>query len=284
MKVEGKVAVVTGAASGIGRALARRFAREGARGVAVADVQAGPLRAVADEIGGLAVPCDATDERAVQALVAAAEERFGPIDVFCSNAGVANDGGEEAPDEEWRLNFDLHVMAHVYAARAVAPNMAARGSGYLVNTASAAGLLTHVGSATYAVTKHAAVALAEFLAIAYGDRGVRVSVLCPQAVRTAMTSGARGGGGEHRRDDRARGARGLRHRDDGPGGVPHPSPSPSARVHAAQDRGLRSLACGDAPSPTPVRGRIAPPAGGGPAGAPEAGKTGRFTRRFEHRS
>ncbi len=189
MKVEGKVAVVTGAASGIGRALARRFAREGARGVAVADVQAGPLQAVADEIGGLAVPCDATDERALQALVAAAEERFGPIDVFCSNAGVANDGGEEAPDEEWRLNFDLHVMAHVYAARAVAPKMAARGSGYLVNTASAAGLLTHVGSATYAVTKHAAVALAEFLAIAYGDRGVRVSVLCPQAVRTAMTAG-----------------------------------------------------------------------------------------------
>ena len=189
MKVEGKVAIVTGAASGIGRALARRFAREGARGVVVADVRTGPLQAVADEIGGLAVPCDATDEQAVQALAAAAEERFGPIDVFCSNAGVANHGGEEAPDEEWRLNFDLHVMAHVYAARAVAPKMAARGSGYLVNTASAAGLLTHVGSATYAVTKHAAVALAEFLAIAWGDRGVRVSVLCPQAVRTAMTSG-----------------------------------------------------------------------------------------------
>ena len=189
MKIEGKTAVVTGAASGIGRALARRFAREGARGVAVADLRSGPLQAVADEIGGLAVACDATDERAVQALVAAAEKRFGPIDVFCSNAGVAIEGGEEAPDDEWRLNFDLHVMAHVYAARAVAPKMAARGSGYLVNTASAAGLLTHVESATYAVTKHAAVAFAEYLAIAYGDHGVRVSVLCPQAVRTAMTEG-----------------------------------------------------------------------------------------------
>ena len=189
MKIEGKAAVVTGAASGIGRALARRFAREGARGVAVADLRSGPLQAVADEIGGLAVACDATDERAVQSLVAAAEKRFGPIDVFCSNAGVAIEGGEEAPDDEWRLNFDLHVMAHVYAARAVAPKMVARGSGYLVNTASAAGLLTHVESATYAVTKHAAVAFAEYLAIAYGDHGVRVSVLCPQAVRTAMTEG-----------------------------------------------------------------------------------------------
>ncbi len=189
MKIEGKVAVVTGAASGIGRALARRFAREGARGVALADLQDEPLRAVAGEIGGLAVACDVTDERAVEALVAAAEERFGPIDVFCSNAGVAVEGGEEAPDEEWRRNWDLHVMAHVYAARAVARKMAARGSGYLVNTASAAGLLTHVGSATYAVSKHAAVAFAEYLAITYGDRGVRVSVLCPQAVRTAMTAG-----------------------------------------------------------------------------------------------
>ena len=189
MKLDGKVAVITGAASGIGRALARRFAREGARGVAVADLQGDPLRVVADEIGGLAVPGDVTDERCVQRLVAAAEERFGPIDIFCSNAGVAFEGGEEAPDDEWRINFDLHVMAHVYAARAVVPKMVARGGGYLVNTASAAGLLTHVESATYAVTKHAAVAFAEYLAIAYGGDGVRVSVLCPQAVRTAMTEG-----------------------------------------------------------------------------------------------
>ena len=189
MEIDGKVVVVTGAASGIGRALAQRFAAGGARGIAVADLRSGPLRDVADEIGGLAVPCDVTEERAVRALAAAAEERYGAIDVFCSNAGLAREGGEEAPDEEWRLNFDVHVMAHVYAARVVAPKMAARGGGYLVNTASAAGLLTHVGSATYAVTKHAAVAFAEYLAIAYGDRGVRVSVLCPQAVRTAMTEG-----------------------------------------------------------------------------------------------
>ena len=193
MQIDGRVVVVTGAASGIGRALARRFAADGAKGVAVADVAARPLEAVADEIGGLAVPCDVTKEHAVRALAAAAEERFGPIDVFCSNAGLAREGGEEAPDAEWRLNFDVHVMAHVYAARAVAPKMAARGGGYLVNTASAAGLLTHVESATYAVTKHAAVAFAEYLAIAYGDRGVRVSVLCPQAVRTAMTEGREAG-------------------------------------------------------------------------------------------
>ena len=190
MNIEGKVVVVTGAASGIGRALARRFAREGARGVAVADVQSGPLKAVADEIGGLAVPGDVTDERAVQALAAAAEARFGPIDVFCSNAGVAprwrrrgrptRSGGSTGTCMSWPTCTRPGRWPRRWAAR---------GSGYLVNTASAAGLLTHVGSATYAVTKHAAVAFAEYLAIAYGNRGVRVSVLCPQAVRTAMTAG-----------------------------------------------------------------------------------------------
>lgn len=192
MKIEGKTAVITGAASGIGRALARRFVEEGARGVVVADVQREALQAVADELGAeraLAVPCDVTSEAAVQALVAAAEDRFGPIDIFCSNAGIAQTGGEDAPDAEWDINWNLHVMAHVYAARAVVPGMVARGEGYLVNTASAAGLLTHVDSATYAVTKHAAVAFAEYLSIAHGADGVRVSVLCPQAVRTAMTQG-----------------------------------------------------------------------------------------------
>ena len=186
MKLEGKICVVTGAASGIGAALARRFHAEGAKAVVVADVQEGPLQAVADEIGGLAVACDVAREAD---LVAAAEDAFGPIDVFCSNAGIARMGGEETPDAVWRLNWDIHVMAHVYAARALAPGMAARGSGYLVNTSSAAGLLNHLDSATYAVTKHAAVAFAEWLAITYGDRGVHVSVLCPQAVRTAMTQG-----------------------------------------------------------------------------------------------
>ncbi len=193
MKLEGKNVVVTGGAGGIGAALAHRFHAEGAAGITLADIQAAPLDAVAEAIGGFAVVCDVTDEAAIQALVGRAEDAHGPIDVFCSNAGIALTGDETAPDADWRLSWELHVMAHVYAARAVAPGMAARGSGYLVNTASAAGLLTHTGSASYAVTKHASVAFAEWLAIAYGDRGVRVSVLCPQAVRTAMIAGRESG-------------------------------------------------------------------------------------------
>jgi NAD(P)-dependent dehydrogenase (short-subunit alcohol dehydrogenase family) len=189
MKVNGKVCVVTGAASGIGRALARRFKAEGAKGIAVADLQEGPLKEVASELGALAVPTDVAKEADIKRLVERTEERLGPIDVFCSNAGIARIGDEHAADAEWQLNWDIHVMAHVYAARAVVPGMVKRGSGYLVNTASAAGLLTHAYSATYSVTKHAAVAFAEYLAIAHGDEGVRVSVLCPQAVRTAMTQG-----------------------------------------------------------------------------------------------
>ena len=186
MKVEGRVIVVTGGASGIGRALARRFKQEGAKHIVVADLQEEMAGEVAREIDGLAVACDVTSEAEIQNLIATAEQAYGPIDIFCSNAGLAQMGGEDSPDEDWRLNWDTHVMAHVYAARAVAPKMAARGSGYLVNTASAAGLLSHVNSAPYSVTKHAAIAFAEWLSIAYGDRGVRVSVLCPQAVRTAM--------------------------------------------------------------------------------------------------
>jgi len=189
MRIEGKTCVVTGAASGIGRALARRFKAEGAKAIAIADLQEEPLRAVADEIGALAVPTDVAREAEIQRLVARTEEACGPIDVFCSNAGIARIGGEDAPDAEWQLNWDIHVMAHVYAARAVVPKMLARGGGYLVNTASAAGLLTHAYSATYSATKHAAVAFAEYLAIAHGDEGLKVSVLCPQAVRTAMTQG-----------------------------------------------------------------------------------------------
>lgn len=189
MKVEGKIAVITGAASGIGRALARRFKAEGAKAIAIADMQEDALQAVADEIGALAMVTDVSREGDIQALVAKTEAELGPIDIFCSNAGICWLGGDDAPDEEWQTNWNVHVMAHVYAARAVAPGMAARGSGYLVNTASAAGLLSHVNSATYSVTKHAAVALGEWLSIEYGSRGVKVSVLCPQAVRTAMTQG-----------------------------------------------------------------------------------------------
>jgi len=192
MKLEGKVAVVTGGASGIGRALARRFKAEGAKAVAVADVQADALHSLADEIDALAVVCDVSKESDIQRLVSTTEQELGVIDVFCSNAGIAMLGDEHETDAGWQRNWDIHVMAHVYAARAVAQKMAARGSGYLVNTSSAAGLLTHIKSATYSVTKHAAVAFAEYLSINYGPSGVKVSVLCPQAVNTAMIKGKEG--------------------------------------------------------------------------------------------
>lgn len=188
MDIRDKVAVITGGAGGIGAALARRFHAEGARGIVVADLQEASLRDVAAEVGGLAVPCDVAREEDIRRLVARAEEAYGPIDIFCSNAGIARLGDEDVPNEEWQLNWDIHVMAHVYAVRAVAPGMAARGGGYLVHTASAAGLLSHIQSATYSVSKHAAVAFAEWVSIKYRDQGVRVSVLAPQAVRTPMTA------------------------------------------------------------------------------------------------
>jgi NAD(P)-dependent dehydrogenase (short-subunit alcohol dehydrogenase family) len=194
MEIAGKHTVVTGGANGIGRAMALRFAREGARGVVVADRDAQGAAAVAKECGGLAVPTDVADQSQVHALVARASERFGTIDLFCSNAGIGVRGGVEVPDADWQRIWEVNVMAHVFAARAVLPAMLARAEGYLLNTASAAGLLTQIGSAPYAVTKHAAVALAEWLAVTYGDRGIGVSVLCPQAVRTAMTADTREGG------------------------------------------------------------------------------------------
>ena len=193
MKLANKVVVITGGASGIGAALAKRFRREKTRAVVVSDLQEGALKKVAEEIDALAIPCDVTKEEDIRSLILETERQCGPIDVFCSNAGILLKGGEEAPDSDWRLSWDVHLMAHVYAARALAPKMAERGGGYLVNTASAAGLLTHVNHATYAVTKHAAVGFAEYLSIAYGDKGVRVSVLCPQAVRTPLIAGGEKG-------------------------------------------------------------------------------------------
>jgi NAD(P)-dependent dehydrogenase (short-subunit alcohol dehydrogenase family) len=187
MELADRHIVVTGAGSGIGRGLARRFAAEGARAVVVADLDLASAESVAEEIGGLAVHTDVSRESDIQALVARAREANGPIDLFCSNAGVAGPaGGPEAPDEDWQQIWDINVMAHVRAARALLPEMLARGDGYLLNTASAAGLLTQVSALAYSATKHAAVAVAEWLAITYADAGIKVSCLCPQAVRTPL--------------------------------------------------------------------------------------------------
>lgn len=185
MELHNRIAVVTGGGRGIGRALARRFTAEGAS-VIVADIDGAAAEAVANEIGGAGVQLDVSDEAAVADLVGLVTQDRGRIDVFCSNAGIATGGGVEVPDAEWQRTWDINVMAHVYAARAVLPQMLERGDGYLLQTASAAGLLTNLGAAPYSVTKHAAVALAEWLAVTYGDRGIRVSCLCPQFVDTAM--------------------------------------------------------------------------------------------------
>ncbi len=189
MNLEGKVAVITGAASGIGRAAALRFASDGAAGVVVADLNGEGLKPVAEATRGLAVPCDVSREDDIKRLVREAEARYGRIDVFFSNAGIVVRGGLETPDEVWERNWKIHVMAHVWAARAVVEKMVARGSGYFLVTASAAGLLNIVESASYGVTKHGAVAFAEWLSIAYGRKGLCVSCLCPQAVLTGMYKG-----------------------------------------------------------------------------------------------
>ena len=179
--------VVTGAGSGIGRGLARRFAAEGARAVVVADLNQAAAEAVADEIGGLAVRTDVSQEEQIRSLIDRAKEANGPIDLFFSNAGVPGPGGgPEAPNDEWQQTWEINVMAHVWAARALLPEMVARGDGYLCSTASAAGLLTQVSALAYSATKHAAVAVAEWISINYGDAGIKVSCLCPQGVRTPM--------------------------------------------------------------------------------------------------
>ena len=196
MEISGKVAVVTGGASGAGRALALGLAARGAAGVAVCDIDAEGAGKVAAEIadtGGraLAVPADMTSEAEVHALVGRAEDALGPVALFFSNAGIIVAGGEEASDDAWSKIWAINVHSHVYVARAVLPGMLARGEGYLVITASAAGLLTQLGSAPYAVTKHAAVAFAEWLSITYGDRGIRVSALCPQAFTSNLFATSR---------------------------------------------------------------------------------------------
>lgn len=192
MELAGKIVVVTGAASGIGKAMVERFHREGAAKVVAADLDEAGAAAVAESVDGWSLKVDVSREADLVALIDQTEERFGPIDLFCSNAGIGLGRGLDEPDEVWEKIWRVNTLSHVYAARNLIPRMKARGGGYLLNTASAAGLLSQIGSVTYAVTKHAAVALAEWIAITHGRDGIRVSVLCPQAVRTAMTAGGPG--------------------------------------------------------------------------------------------
>jgi NAD(P)-dependent dehydrogenase (short-subunit alcohol dehydrogenase family) len=192
MKLEGKIALVTGAGRGIGRAIGRELMRRGAAGIVVADLDRALADATAAELGGLGLQCDVADSAAVEAMADAAEAHYGRVDLLVSNAGFGAsvldlDDALSAPDATWQRMWDVHVMAHVRACRAVLPGMLERGSGALVNVASAAGLLSQAGDAAYSATKHAAVALAESLAITYGDRGIEVKVVCPQYVATAIT-------------------------------------------------------------------------------------------------
>ena len=195
MRLQDKIVVVTGGAHGIGRAMCRRFAAEGAKVVVVADIEMQAAREVAAEIGGWDFEVNMAEESEVQGLVDAVLKKYGQIDLFCSNAGIGVEGGECVPDREWLRIWNINLMAHVYAARAVLPGMLARKDGYLLQTVSAAGLLTQLGSAPYAVTKHAALAFAEWLAITYGDQGIKISALCPQGVKTRMLENAEFGGG-----------------------------------------------------------------------------------------
>jgi NAD(P)-dependent dehydrogenase (short-subunit alcohol dehydrogenase family) len=188
MELKHKNVVVTGAGSGIGKALCRRFSAEGAN-VVVADINFANATLVANEIDGLAVACDVSQESDIKSLVEQAEDRFGAIDLFCSNAGIGSydpDLATSSSNKEWQQQWDVHVMAHVWAARAVLPSMIERGSGYFLQTASAAGLLSQIGSAAYSTTKHAAIGFAESLAISHGDDGIDVSVICPQYVATGI--------------------------------------------------------------------------------------------------
>jgi NAD(P)-dependent dehydrogenase (short-subunit alcohol dehydrogenase family) len=189
MELKDKITVVTGAASGIGKALCQAFAKEGARHVVCVDLNGPGAEETAREVGGTAFTVDVRHEEQITQMIDKVEAEIGPIDLFFSNAGIAVGGGMETPNDAWQRTWEINVMAHVWAARHLVPLMAERGGGYLLNTASAAGLLNQVGSASYGVTKHAAVGLAEWIAMSHGDQGIKASVLCPQAVRTEMTRG-----------------------------------------------------------------------------------------------
>ncbi len=186
MKLNDKTIVVTGGGHGIGKSLCERFAREQPRGIVVADIDRAAAQAVARQIGGRAIGCDVANEDAVVSLIEETESDLGPIDLFCMNAGIAGASGPDVSNEVWDQFIDVNFKSHVYTARALVPRMLQRGGGYLLHTASAAGLLTEISSAPYSVTKHAVVAFAEWLLIAHGPHGLKVSCLCPQGVRTRM--------------------------------------------------------------------------------------------------
>ncbi len=190
MELDGKTVLVTGGGSGIGAAMCRRFAAEGAR-VVVVDLDGDRAAAVAEEIGGTALTVDVGSADANARMIADAEDAVGPIDLLVCNAGVGTAGGVEAPDEDWDLAWRVNVMAHVWAVRAWLPGALERGGGYLLVTASAAGLLSNIGAGPYSVTKHGAVALAEWLSITHGEEGLTVSALCPMFVETPMVEALR---------------------------------------------------------------------------------------------
>lgn len=187
MRVKDKVVVVTGAGSGIGRAMSEKFVAEGARQVVAVDINAGEAQQTADKLNCVAMTADVSRDADIKRIIDDTENDIGPIDLFCGNAGVGMGMSEQSPDQEWQMSWEVNVMSHVYAARHLVPRMTERGGGYFLNTASAAGLLNQIGAAAYGVTKHAAVGFGEWLALTYAHQGIKVSMLCPQAVRTGMT-------------------------------------------------------------------------------------------------
>lgn len=187
MEIENKVIVVTGGSGGIGQALAKRFVHEKAKVVIVLDISFDNFDSEGNKL--ISKVSDVTDEKELTRIIDEINDEFGLIDIFCSNAGILSLGNEQTSNEVWNKNWNLHVMSHVFAAKKLIPEMLKRGSGYFVNTSSAAGLLSHIDSVTYSTTKHAAIGFAEWIAITYGKQGIGVSILCPQAVETAMTKG-----------------------------------------------------------------------------------------------
>ena len=187
MNLHNKIAVVTGAGSGIGRALVEKFVSEGVKTVVAVDIDPTSVQQTADDNGCIAMTADVSNEEDIKRVIEETENNIGPIDLFCSNAGVGMGLNEQSPDREWQMSWEINVMSHVYAARHLVPRMTKRGGGYFLNTASAAGLLNQIGAAAYGVSKHAAVGFGEWLALTYAHQGIKVSMLCPQAVRTGMT-------------------------------------------------------------------------------------------------